>query len=195
LRISVLHLYHPEKYGRKLSPASLRDRIMAQLIDGIVLGIIIGLYLAVSSRGELFSVWISPMVPIYLVQPASGYVTHASDWWWGGYYFTVSLPIIADFHVAYPSAVQWLIYGIYYSVFHHYFGQTVGKMMKGIVVLTSDGRSPAFGQSIVRWLGYLPSLLPAGFGFWFASFHPKILAWHDRLTGTGVAKFMAVGED
>jgi len=168
---------------------------MAQLIDGIILGILIGLLLAIYSRGRLFSLWISPLFPVYLVQSAGHHTPQISEWWWGGYYTRISLPFVADFNLAYPSIVQWIIYGIYYGFFHTIFGQTPGKMMKGLVVLTPEKRPLSFPKSLLRWGSYLISLLPAGLGFWLISSNDKRQAWHDLIVGTQVWSFVHTGND
>ncbi len=173
-----------------LNPASLRDRIMAQLIDGILLGIISGIFLALYSRGQIFSLWISPMIPVYLIQVVPGYIPSVWDWWWGGYFLTVSLPWVADFNLAFPSLLQWVFYAAYYTWFHSRMGQTPGKMMKGLVVLTHHGRFVTPGTAFLRWLGYVVSIIPFGWGFWSMSGSPEGHSWHDRLTGTRVYRFL-----
>lgn len=191
MHIEVLHQYNSARYSNnQLNSASLRDRIMAQLIDGIILGICIGLLLVVYSKGKLFSLWISPLVPVYLVQTVPGYLPDPSNWWWGGYYVAVSLPVLADVQLSYPSALQWLFYGLYYGIFHTLYGQTPGKMMKGLVVLTGAGQIPSLRQSVLRWLSYVISFLPLGLGFWLSALHPRKQTWHDRLSDTEVLKFL-----
>ncbi len=189
--ISVIHRFtFDEEQMRSLQPAALRDRVMAQLIDGIILGVITGLVLAIASGGKLYSVWISPMLPVYLVQVAPDFVSSAGDWWWGGRFVTISLPLLADFHLTYPAPLLYLIYALYYTLFHSLYGQTPGKMLKGLVVLNARNRFLPLSGAFLRWAGYLISLLPLGLGFWTSAFHSQNRTWHDRMTGSTVWRFL-----
>ena len=189
--ISVIHRFRfDNEQMSKLQPAGLRDRIMAQLIDGIVLGIITGLLLALFSRGRIYSLWISPILPVYLVQAAPDCLSAAKDWWWGGRFITISPPLLSDFHLSYPAPLLWVIYAAYYSLFHSFYGQTPGKMLKGLVVLDARNRFLSLPAAFLRWTGYLVSLLPLGLGFWSSVFHSRGLTWHDRMTGTSVWRFL-----
>jgi uncharacterized RDD family membrane protein YckC len=137
--------------------------------------------------------WISPMIPLYLVQAAPEFATRISDWWWGGYYITVSVPFIADLHIAYPSPVLWLLYGSYYTLFHTVYGQTPGKMMKSLVVLTEKGEMLSWKISLGRWLGYLLSILPLGSGFWILLKDDNTFTIHDSLMKTRICQFVDPG--
>lgn len=191
MSISILHRFYPERHSlATLKPAGFRERVMAQLIDGIILGVLSALLLLVFSGGKIYSVWISPFIPVYLVHTVPGYVASASDWWWGGMYHTISIRFLADIHLSYPSAVHWLIYACYYGIFHNVWGQTPGKMLKGLVVLDEDGRFISAGKAFLRWVFYLGSLLPLGFGFWSGQFTGTNQTWHDRIAHTTVWQFV-----
>ena len=66
MSLAAFHIYSGENLP--LQRAGLKDRIIAQLIDGIILGVLSGVLLALLSRGQVFAVWISPMIPFYLLQ-------------------------------------------------------------------------------------------------------------------------------
>jgi uncharacterized RDD family membrane protein YckC len=117
------------------------------------------------------------------------FTTQFSDWWWGGYFLTISLPVFADLHIAYPSLVLWLLYGTYYSWFHAYYGQTPGKMMKSLVVLTEGGETLNLRISIGRWLGYILSILPVGVGILILLKNNRSETYHDLATQTRVSHF------
>ena len=187
MALSAFHRF--SENSRVIGPASFKERVIAQLIDGIILGMISGLWLAVYSGGQVYSMWVSPMVPLYLVQAAPEFTTRISDWWWGGYYETVSLPFIADLNIAYPSLVLWLLYGSYYTLFHTFYGQTPGKMMKSLVVLNEKGEMLSWKISFIRWLGYLLSVLPLGSGFWILLKDNNSFTMHDSLMKTKVVAF------
>jgi uncharacterized RDD family membrane protein YckC len=191
LSIRLFHIYQKEfPEISEMHPASLRERIFAQLIDGIFLGIFTGIYYYLLSRGTIYSLWVSPMFPFYLLQPSEGLISNPANWWWGGYFLTISSPWLADVYLAVPSLVLMLLYGCYYTYFHYYYGQTPGKMIKGLVVLKNDRNKLTFRQSLQRWILYLFSLLPLGTGFWQLTRQPAKETWHDRLAGTTVWSFV-----
>jgi uncharacterized RDD family membrane protein YckC len=193
MRIEIFHIYQPGKISaRELKPAGFRERVFAQLIDGIILGVLIGILLMVISRGKIYAVWISPIIPVFLIQHVEGLVPSISDWWWGGYHFTISLKYIADIHLAFPSPLQWILYIFYYTFFHAAYGQTPGKMIKGLVVLTEKKAGLSAGKSLLRWFCYLVSILPVGFGFWMMLISRRKVCLHDLLARTRVYRFMEV---
>ena len=190
--IKVVYLYNSEAPSvLELVPATFRERLFAQLIDGILLGFFSGLYYFVASGGKFYSLWVSPFFPCYLLQLAEPYIPSASDWWWGGYFITLSPPGMAEWHLAIPSLILIIVYGVYYTVFHCYYGQTPGKMAKGLVVLIDQKQKVSCKQSLQRWLFYLPSLLPLGAGFWPILRSANENCLHDRLVGTKVWRFVS----
>ena len=163
---------------------------MAQLIDGIILGVLSAILLLVYSGGKIYSVWISPLVPMYLIHSAPGYLASSTDWWWGGMYYTISMKYVADIHLSYPSAVHWLLYACYYTIFHSLLGQTPGKMLKGLVLLNEEGRFISAGKAFLRWAAYLISLLPLGWGIWSSQWDEYRQTWHDKISHTTVRQFV-----
>jgi uncharacterized RDD family membrane protein YckC len=191
MRIEVFHIYRPGKISAaELKPAGFRERVFAQLIDGIILGAFTGIFLAIISGGKIFAVWISPMIPVFLVQHVEDFVPNLIDWWWGGYHQTISLKYLADINLAFPSPLQWFLYIFYYTFFHSVYGQTPGKMMKGLVVLSEQKGLLSAGRSFLRWLYYLLSILPLGFGFWIMLISTKQICLHDLLAKTRVYRFV-----
>ena len=188
MTIPACHLFSENASERHQS--TLRERIIAQMIDGIVLGALTSLVLLLFSNGKLYAVWISPMVPVYLLQATEGYVPDISSWWWGGFYIRLQIPYISDLNLAFPSLLQWVYYALYYAYFHSRFGQTPGKMMKGLVVLDAYDRKISFKKSLLRWMGYIISLLPLGMGFWISAAGKNRKTWHDRLADTQVFRFI-----
>ncbi len=188
MSISIFHIYTEGQ--SEYHPATLRDRIIAQLIDGVILGVLTSLVLWVFSSGQLYSVWISPMVPVYLLQVVEGHVVDPSHWWWGGYFVHLQIPYLSDLNLALPAPLQWAYYALYYTYFHTYFGQTPGKMMKGLVLLDLTAHKITFRKSALRWVGYSFSLLPLGLGFWVSAQGVNKKTWHDRLADTQVYRFI-----
>jgi uncharacterized RDD family membrane protein YckC len=71
-------------------------------------------------------------------------------------------------------------------------GQSLGKMIAGIKVVTMDDSGSSdrvpLGQAVLRAAGYLVSALPAGLGFLPALVGPERRAVHDRLAHTRVVR-------
>jgi uncharacterized RDD family membrane protein YckC len=162
---------------------------MAQLIDGIILGVVCGTMFFVLSGGEVHSIWVSPMIPQYLLEVSQDHINKPLDFLWGGNYFSISLFYEKTFHLAYPAPLVWIIYGLYYTLFAAIMGQTPGKMVKNLVILDLDQKQIPFSRSLFRWLGYIISLLPFGLGFWWAARNENNQGWHDLLTSATVLYF------
>ena len=78
---------------------------------------------------------------------------------------------------------------LYFTIFHATTGQTLGKLLCGLKVVNFDGGELGYGQSFLRFSGYLLSALPLGLGFIWAALDPRKLTWHDRLAGTYVLRY------
>ncbi len=76
----------------------------------------------------------------------------------------------------------------YFVLFHSLCGRTIGKMCLGLQVVNLDGAPLSFGTSFLRYVGYLVSALPLGFGYLWAFLDAEGGAWHDKLSGTMVCK-------
>lgn len=74
----------------------------------------------------------------------------------------------------------------YCTLMHAWLGQTIGKMIMGIRVVTEDNRLAPVGVAFLRWTGYLLSLFPLASGFLWAAVDKDHCAWHDRLAQTRV---------
>jgi uncharacterized RDD family membrane protein YckC len=70
---------------------------------------------------------------------------------------------------------------LYYVVFEHFWGKTIGKLLTGTQVLTEDGDKPTLGKIFRRNLARLLPLNPI-------SFLMNETGWHDSMTGTVVVK-------
>lgn len=72
----------------------------------------------------------------------------------------------------------------YFTLFHAWFGQTIGKMIMGIKVVMLDNEPVSLAVAFLRWCGYILSLAPLGAGFLWAAVDRDQCAWHDRLAQT-----------
>jgi uncharacterized RDD family membrane protein YckC len=74
----------------------------------------------------------------------------------------------------------------YCTLMHAWLGQTIGKMIMGIRVVTRDNRNTPLGVAFLRWTGYIVSFIPLASGFLWAAVDKDHCAWHDRLAQTRV---------
>jgi len=66
---------------------------------------------------------------------------------------------------------------------------TIGKMaFRAKIVDAKTGGVPSTRQDIIRYFGYLISLLPLGLGFLWVAFDPRKQGFHDKLAGTVVVR-------
>ncbi|MEP6704824.1 MAG: RDD family protein [Acidobacteriota bacterium] len=89
------------------------------------------------------------------------------------------------------SGASWLIailVGLTNLIFLPMFsGQTIGKIITGLRIVQIDGGTPTIGAIAVRQtVGYLLTLLTAGFGFVISFFSNTGRALHDYVSGTVV---------
>lgn len=84
----------------------------------------------------------------------------------------------------------YLLFVLFHILYHTYFltltGQTPGKSVFNLKVVSRGGLSLEWHEALLRALGYLLSLIPAGMGFFWALFDKKKEALHDKLTGSRV---------
>ncbi len=87
-----------------------------------------------------------------------------------GLYACMGLAIFATYHV-----VQWSVWG-----------QTIGKKLVGIKVVTPDGEVPGWGRSMLRMLGYFFSLSLGGWGVVMIALDLRHQGLHDKMAETFV---------
>lgn len=188
--MNIVHQFNFVEKGRyTLQSATFRERAIAQLIDGIILGAVCGMLYFILSGGEVYSIWVSPMIPQFLLEVNEAYLPEAGSAWWGGQFATVQMPYGRFVHIGYPSPLFYLIYGCYYTFFTARFGQTPGKMLKKLVVVGYNGHQITVLPSLLRWIGYALSLLPAGMGLWSGLLRLPYRTWHDRISRSEVLAF------
>jgi len=89
----------------------------------------------------------------------------------------------------FARSVLWgglFIFVGYFTFFHSYGGQTPGKMVLRLKVVTADGGDLSALRSFCRALGYFASSLFFGVGFFLALVPPRKRALHDLLTNSQV---------
>ena len=74
----------------------------------------------------------------------------------------------------------------YFVFFFSTTGQTVGKAIMGLRVVTTDGKRMGVKRSFIRTLCYAISLAPLGLGFLWVLGEDRRRAWHDKIAHTYV---------
>jgi uncharacterized RDD family membrane protein YckC len=83
------------------------------------------------------------------------------------------------------SILITIIYIIGYYVFFWYFtGQTPGKALLGLRLITTDGRRVSLLRGILRYLGYSLSAISLFLGFFWILIDDRRQGWHDKIAGT-----------
>ena len=80
----------------------------------------------------------------------------------------------------------FLLHMAYFTLFHAWLGQTIGKMLMGIKVVTNDNKFTSPAMAFLRWSGYILSFAPLAAGFLWAAVDKDQCAWHDKLAQTRV---------
>jgi uncharacterized RDD family membrane protein YckC len=75
---------------------------------------------------------------------------------------------------------------VYFIFFFSTTGQTVGKAIMGLRVVTTDGKRMGVRRSFIRTLCYALSIAPLGLGFLWVLGHDRRQAWHDKIAHTYV---------
>ncbi len=85
--------------------------------------------------------------------------------------------------------LQNLIISIIIIILWMRYLATPGKMLlKMKIVDAKTGGHPTNRQLIIRYLGYIISILPFGLGFIWIYYDKKCQGWHDKLAGTVVIR-------
>jgi uncharacterized RDD family membrane protein YckC len=75
---------------------------------------------------------------------------------------------------------------LYQIYFGGITGQTLGKRLVGVRVISNRGTPPGAARGMVRFVALLVSLLPVGLGWLWCLFDRERRALHDHLVGTYV---------
>jgi uncharacterized RDD family membrane protein YckC len=75
---------------------------------------------------------------------------------------------------------------LFFTGFWVHGGQTLGMRAWRLRVVGVHGEPVRWPAALARFGAAILALLPAGLGFWWATFDVERRAWHDRLSGTRV---------
>jgi uncharacterized RDD family membrane protein YckC len=95
------------------------------------------------------------------------------------------LTLFCSYIVVFPVSFVFL-HIFYFTLFHALSGQTIGKMIMGIRVVTRDNKELSPAVAFLRWTGYILSFVPLASGFLWSAVDKDHCAWHDRLAQTRV---------
>ena len=137
-------------------------RFFALLIDGIILGVVGGIIMAVFGGAAFVS---APSEPT---------------------------PGTAGVFAGLFGAAQFLIWAIeiaYFVGLTGSYGATLGKMVLGLLVVDANGQKISFGKAVLREIiGKWVSGIVFGLGYLWVAFDGKKQGWHDKIAGTFVVK-------
>lgn len=80
------------------------------------------------------------------------------------------------------------VWFLYLAWFWHRGGMTVGMRTWHVVIKREDGRSPGWGQCLVRFLVSLVSAACVGLGFAWSLFERENRTWHDLASRTRLVR-------
>jgi uncharacterized RDD family membrane protein YckC len=86
------------------------------------------------------------------------------------------------------GGLGFLITAAYFVAFWSTTGQTIGNMMLGIKVISTEGEPLSFVGAILRYFGYIISGLVLSFGFAWIAFDSKRQGWHDKIANSYVVR-------
>ncbi len=82
-----------------------------------------------------------------------------------------------------------LVWFIGYNVcFWSAGGQTPGKMLLGIRVISTDGEIISFWRALLRWFAEIIAAIPFYLGFLWIIWDKDKQGWHDKIAGTVVVR-------
>ncbi len=85
--------------------------------------------------------------------------------------------------------IMYVLVPVYFIGFWLFFAATPGKMWCNLRIVDSrSGSKPNFIQFVLRYIGYIISLLPLCLGFFWVLFDLSKQSWHDQLARTAVVK-------
>lgn len=87
--------------------------------------------------------------------------------------------------IAVTGVLSFLFVGSYYVFFWSLIGQTPGKMIMGLRVVSVDGSPVSVWQSLRRFVGYLISFI-LFLGYLWILADDRRQGWHDKIASTFV---------
>jgi uncharacterized RDD family membrane protein YckC len=152
----------PSLVGR---PAGFVSRLLALAVD-------VGLLALVILTGNLLLTALRIAGPVPWI---AGQILAAYPWIESWYYAASAILTL--------SLATGTVAG-YFLFFVSLDGQTLGKRLLGLKVVSARGGRPTFRQAFLRLVGALVSILPLYMGFFAMLADARGRTWHDRIAGT-----------
>ena len=144
-----------------MEKAGFFSRFIALIIDGFVIGIL-------------------AMIVSLIFGFIIGMTGQSDNGFMGFIAGTMSLLLIV---------IMFLFQFLYYGYFWSKDGQSIGKKLMGVKVVSQDGQPLSFLKAGLRGtIGYWISSLVFSLGFIWAAFDANGETWHDKIFGTRVVK-------
>ena len=90
---------------------------------------------------------------------------------------------------AQANAITTLVGLVYFTGFWSWRGQTVGMMPFNMqVVSVADGKKIDWVRGLLRYVGFVVSIIPLFLGLIWAAFDARKQGWHDKIAGTLVIR-------
>ncbi len=141
-------------------------RFAAKLIDGIILGLVVGL-------------------PIIIVMVSTGFFARLGNTAGGqtpAWMMTFQLIAIL------AQLGYFIIFAGYSTFFHGKYGATPGKMACGLKVVTPEGAPIRYGRAFGRAMAEILSRMICDIGYIIAAFDGQKRALHDHIANTRVIR-------
>lgn len=167
--------YQPPTTEDGIRLATFNDRVFASAIDTVLSMFIFGPVIAVIAKFAHGGRTLNDL--LFSLQREHGGLASAAT---SGEYLM---------HFALENLVSFVIMGLVVIYLWLVSSSTPGKwLLRMRIVDERTYRKPTTRQFVVRYLGYIASLLPLGLGFFWAGWDKNKQAWHDKIAGTLVIK-------
>ena len=139
-------------------------RSLAIIIDAFVLGVVIwvleGLWPLVFGRG----------------------------WLGGANDVTISYGEASGIYWTLAVLVPFLLVVAYFICFWGWRGQTPGKMVTRVKIVRFSGEDIGWGDAVMRFLGFIISVLIVFSGLFWVAYDSRRQGWHDKIADTYVIR-------
>ena len=106
----------------------------------------------------------------------------------GGLTSDVSAENVEYLFTIFGFFIGTLLGPFYFTFFTGWEGQTPGKKLMGLRVITMTGESVGYGRALLRYIGYFVSFFLLGLGFIMIAFDRNKRGFHDFIAGTCVIR-------
>ncbi len=87
------------------------------------------------------------------------------------------------------SWIGFLVLGVYWVLTWSMLGASLGQKALGMRVVNAlNGERIDIGKALIRYVGFVISVIPFALGLIWAAFDPRKQGWHDKIAGTYVVR-------